>query len=469
MCEKGDLTQCTKLNEHANKINGNGVSYDKNKHPYFVPLNQIIPDITGLDPLLLATIGNNVSFNDLQERLNTKYMKNSNKYLENFVLSKVYPNKDTDLNDIMTFSNAKAAYCMKRKDKTGDFYIPSIYGQINENGEINNKLPVYKPNEKIGSDILLTSLITQKHKIELSKINFGNNPFNLGKGDDNDEYYCNRFMPVYCQNIIQYLKNKLPDDAYTQKELLEFAPQCACYGHSVSEYLLSDPNIKLDSNSISTLKGIPKVCSLEGCGKNSYHPDETEKCENSYNIQVCNNAMNFDKNDLQAGKDILIDSYNNCTQNTGTSSIGDLKQEKNTDKKNNEETEKEKSDDNTDKKNNEETEKEESDDTDNITNDNEEDNETNDSNDESEEDNETPKKNTNSKSKPNNTSTNQNNASTDTKENSNKTLYIILAIIAVIVVILIIIIIIVVSKNKSTSGGAPHIADFGHLIRSSKK
>ena len=224
---------------------------------------------------------------------------------------------------------------MKRKQESKDFYIPSIYGKNDHN-------PAYTPDKKIGSDIMLTALESSRHKIDLKTVKFAENPFNfLGKGNENDEIYCNTFMPVYCQNVIEFLKNKFPDEAYTQDDLIRFAPQCACYGHTVSEYLLSDDKIKLDSNSISTLKSIPRICSLEGCSQFSYHPDEAEECKNSYNIQVCNNAMKFDKNDLQAGKDILVQSHNNCTQNTGTSSVSDLKQEENTNKKNNEDSEKE--------------------------------------------------------------------------------------------------------------------------------
>lgn len=468
-CLSGDITKCTKLNEHANKINGNGLSYDKNKHPYFVPLNKIIPDTTEIDPLLLSSMGNNITYNDLQNRYNIKLMSKINKYLD-LDLSKVYPNKDSDLNDLMTYSNAKVAYCMKRKQKNGEFYIPSIYGKTDDN-------PAYTPNKKIGSDIMLTALESSRHKIELNNIKFGNNPFDLGKGEENDEYYCNRFMPIYCQNVIEFLKNKFPDETYTQKDLIRFAPQCACYGHTVSELLLSDDKIKLDSNSISTLKSIPRVCSLEGCGQFSYHPDEADECKNSYNIQVCNNNMSFDKNDLQAGKDILIDSYNNCTQNTGTSSIGDLKKDDDNQKSDG-------SSDNNGSDNGSEPSGSEGSDTkgsepepsepepsdtdgSDTKDDTNKDKTAEDSGNITETDQqETPVEEQVPVEETPNTLTEKEEKK---EEKSNTTLYIILAIVAVVVVIIIIVIIVVVSKRKSMSGGAPHIADFGHLIRSSKK
>ena len=461
MCDKGDLTQCTELNKHANKINGNGISYDKNKHPYFVPLNKIIPDISGVDPLLLSSMGNNVSYDELKNRYNINLMSKINKYLD-LDLSKVYPNKNSDLDDLMTYSNAKVAYCMKRKQESKDFYIPSIYGKpVNDDWTVKKDStdPVYKPNEKIGSDIMLTALESSRHKIELNKIKFSENPFDfLGKGLENDDYYCNTFMPVYCQNVINYLKNKFPEGTYTQNDLIRFAPQCACYGHTVSELLLSDDKIKLDSNSISTLKGIPRICSLEGCGQYSYHPDEADECKNSYNIQVCNNNMSFDKNDLQAGKDILIDSYNNCTQNTGTSSIGDVKQDKKPAKKS-DETTTEKPTKETTEETTDETTKETTESQSNST----ENNNTENSN------NETKPEEKPSEEQQNNNQDTSTEKEKSKEEKSNTTLYIIIAIIAVVVVIIIIVVIVVVSKRKSTSGGAPHIADFGHLIRSSKK
>jgi len=461
-CLSGNLTKCTELNEYANKLNGIGITYDQSKHPYFVPLNKIIPDTTGIDPILLSSMGNNITYNDLKNRYNTKLMSkiNSNLY---FDLSKVYPNKDSDLNDLMTYSNAKVAYCMKRKQESKDFYIPSIYGKTDDH-------PAYTPDKKIGSDIMLTALESSRHKIDLGKIKFGDNPFDLGKGEKNAEIYCDTFMPVYCQNVIEFLKNKFPEGTYTQDDLIRFAPQCACYGHTVSELLLSDDKIKLDSNSVNTLKNVPRVCSLEGCGLNSYHPDEADKCENSYNIQVCNNNMSFNKNDLQAGKDILIDSYNNCTQNTGTSSIGDIK--KGDDQKSDNSDDGSNDDDGSDDGSNDSSDDGSNDSSDDGSNSDVDGSSSNKTAEGSGNVNETDQKESPDEGQKipveetPNTSTEKEKKK---EEKSNTTLYIILAIVAVVVVIIIIIIIVVVSKRKSTSGGAPHIADFGHLIRSSRK
>ena len=56
-----------------------------------------------------------------------------------------------------------------------------------------------------------------KKQITLNKITnkFADDPFkkmDKTTKELNSEYYCNRFMPVYCQNVIEYIKNKNKDN-----------------------------------------------------------------------------------------------------------------------------------------------------------------------------------------------------------------------------------------------------------------
>lgn len=495
MCEKGDLTQCNQLNNHAKILNE--TNNPSNHGKYYVPLNAIIKDTTNLDPLLLSSMGNNVNHSDFINRFST--IQNINPLITDGGnnIKDIYKNQQ-DLDDLMTYTNAKVAFCLHLNNENNTFKIPSIntgYIPIVDNKEYNvdTKSPLI--NSLYKHEIILNN--TNGIGKQLANVDGGDNPFsNMKKSNakDNAKYYCNTFMPIYCQNVVNYIKNKM-GGACSQGDLTEFAPQCACFGTTYYELISQDKTVMDQLNKqttakayIASLKGNPRKCELAQC-EGKYSPDNSNINCPGNNIQICGVDLSMSNSDIEARNNVLVNMRNNCNmiaananmpqedsnQSNNSSSDETTSKPSNNDSEKDNETKKpndsykeinetKKQNDNSKKDN--ET-KEPNDSYKEVIDTSKEVNETKESNDEYETDNDTSKKDINPNNKSNNnTSTNQNNTST---EKSNKTLYIILAIIAIIVVIIIIIIIIVVSKKKSTSGGAPHIADFGHLIRSSRK
>ena len=464
-CLTGDITQCKELNEYAKKLNE--TKTPTNHGNYYVPLNEIITNTTNLNPLLLSSIGNNVDITDFRKRLNN--IQNRNPLItSNETVEDVYKNQQ-DLDDLMTYSNAKLAYCLNLKYPNDNYSIPSIgTGYKND----------YSKDEpdKNGNSPLMNSI--KKHTITLHDIasKFAANPFkkmNKQNASDNSNYYCNRFMPIYCQNVINYLENKI--GTCTQNDLLQFAPQCACFGTTNYEYVANDKKImeliNKTSNSqtlIATLKGNPRKCELAQCS-GKYTPDKDDiKCPDN-SVQICNVDLNMENSDIEARNNALVNMQNQCNQISAnvamnSNSIDGLGFGVNSGSG---------SGNNSGLNDNSKSEpapgiatvieeagkgagvgeldgtkigEEDTDENPESNNETDIENDTNNST---------------------NTSENKKEEKKE-KEKSNTTLYIILAIVAAIVIILIIVIIII-SKRKSTSGGALHIADFGHLIKNSKK
>ena len=464
MCDKGDLTQCTELNKHAKKLNETS---NPSKHGnYYVTLNEILKDTSDLHPLLLSSMGNNVKYKDFITRIKTVQNINPLITSNGETLDQVYTNQQ-DLDDLMTFSNIKAAYCLHLKNKNDNYSIPSIGTGYKEDYTDD------EPDEN-GYSPLMKSIVKKQFTLNKISNKFADNPFkkmDKTTKELNSEYYCNRFMPIYCQNVIEYIKNKM-GGVCTQNDLLQFAPQCACFGTTNFELISTDKTVmdQLKKNSnysayISALKGNPRKCELAQCLGKYTLDNDSQNCPGN-NIQICGVNLSMNESNIDARNNALINMTNNCNQIAANVAMNPDEQNPDKTSEQNSDKTSEQNSDKTPEQNSNKTSEQNSDKTPEQNS-----NKTPEQNSDK-----TPDTSNNIKSDTDNvkkplqqtTENNKNNTTKDKKEKTNNTmLYIIIAIVAVIVVIVIIIIIVVASKK--TNGGAPHIADFGNLIKSTKK
>ena len=70
-------------------------------------------------------MGNNVNYKDFISRLKTVQNRNPLITSSGETIEQVYKNQQ-DLDDLMTFSNIKVAYCLHLKNNNDNYSIPSI-------------------------------------------------------------------------------------------------------------------------------------------------------------------------------------------------------------------------------------------------------------------------------------------------------------------------------------------------------
>jgi len=158
---------------------------------------------------------------------------------------------------------------------------------------------------------------TKKFNFQYSQINIpeGSCPANLFSGSTD----CDNFFGLYCDNIINYMKKQNID---VQKELINYAPECACYTPQTKEQAGYPPST-------------PSVCYKNGCditSNPSVYLDPNSRDGNSQktcSLTICNSINDFSGMTVGGGANISTQTQNQC----GSSSDSKTTDTKTTDTK----------------------------------------------------------------------------------------------------------------------------------------
>jgi len=183
--------------------------------------------------------------------------------------------------------------CCKRTNPTNNSSI-----NINVRVPVNPTIKSINPN-------------TEKFNFQYSQIEIPENSCsaNLYSGSPD----CNNFYGLNCDNIINYMREQNID---IQSELLNYAPECACYAPQTREQSGYPPST-------------PSVCYKNGCDITSnpnVYLDPNSRDGNSQktcSLTICNSINDF--SGLSAGGSINISpqTKNQCGIDSGTSSTSD--------------------------------------------------------------------------------------------------------------------------------------------------
>jgi len=95
---------------------------------------------------------------------------------------------------------------------------------------------------------------------------------------------CDAFYDVYCNNVIQYLK----DNGYSQEQMLKFSPECACYASTSSKSVIP--------------ADIPSICYKQNCVNSENIYLDSSSRNKTCNHDTCNilfNASNYSSNEQE--------------------------------------------------------------------------------------------------------------------------------------------------------------------------
>lgn len=251
------------------------------------------------NPLLYGEIKNQIVLEDLKNVIDDG---------NNNIYSKFNSYNQSKLNDLMKNTNIKKAYCMKkRNDLLKNSNQPIMY-------RVNGKKEILGKKYDL---IYLTNNINLNDE-ELEKLN------------------CEDFMTLYCLNQIKELKQLYKDNNLTSDFndlLLEYCPECICYGETQYEKFYEKINkIKnLDEDKkkeillgLQDLKNLPRYQQFNGkcCNENNvWIPNTYDKSgtktgnDPDKSITLCQNLLNISGNVSSSdGGNINISSGTDCNK-----------------------------------------------------------------------------------------------------------------------------------------------------------
>lgn len=257
------------------------------------------------NPLLFGEIDNKIVLDDLKDAIDDG---NNNLYSK----FKIY--NQNKLNDLMKNTNKKKAFCMKKRDKLLNVNTPIMY-------RVNGKKEILGKNY---------DFIYLNNDIGIEKDDKGEY---ISKDEDLKDLNCEDFMALYCLNQIKELKQLYKDKNLTtdfNDLLLEYCPECICYGETQYEKFYNKiNNIKnLDNDKkkdilegLEQLKQLPRYQQFKGCSNNNYvwipntqqMKGYTDNTDISASITLCPNLLNIsgNVNSVNGGK-ITISSNTEC-------------------------------------------------------------------------------------------------------------------------------------------------------------
>lgn len=251
------------------------------------------------NPLLYGEINNNIVEDDLKDVIDDG---------NNNVYSKFKTFNKNQLDNLMKNTNKKKAYCLK----------------IRNNLLKNNNQPImYRVNGK-------KEILGKKYDLFYLK-----NDINI---DDEDlqKLNCEDFMTLYCLNQIKELKNLYKNNNLSSDFndlLLEYCPECICYGETQYEKFykkinniknLNDDKKKEILEGLQDLKNLPRYQQFNGkcCNENNvWIPNTYDKSgtktgnDPDKSITLCQNLLNISGNvSSNDGGNINISSGTDCNK-----------------------------------------------------------------------------------------------------------------------------------------------------------
>ena len=144
---------------------------------------------------------------------------------------------------------------------------------------------------------------TKQFNFQYSQINIpeGSCPTNLYNGSTD----CNNFYGLYCDNIMNYMQKQNID---VQTELLNYAPECACYAPQTQSQLGYPPST-------------PSVCYKNGCDTTSnpnvyLDPNSRDgNTQKTCSLTICNSINDFSGLTVGGGANISTQTQNQCGSN----------------------------------------------------------------------------------------------------------------------------------------------------------
>ena len=260
------------------------------------------------NPLLFGEIDNKIVLDDLNNVIDDG---NNNLYSK----FKIY-NQDK-LNDLMKNTNKKKAFCMKKRDKLLNVNTPIMY-------RVNGKKEILGKNYDF---IYLNNDIDIKQDDKTKEY--------ISNDEDLKDLNCEDFMTLYCLNQIKELKQLYKDKKLTgdfNDLLLEYCPDCICFGETKYEKLYEkinkiknlDDNKKKDIlNGLEQLKQLPRYQQFKGCSNNNdvWIPNTqnmkgyTDGTDIYPSITLCANLLNISGNVVSKdGGEVKISTGTECNE-----------------------------------------------------------------------------------------------------------------------------------------------------------